>query len=133
LGGLYNTPHGLANAVILPVVLEDYGEKAHKKLARLAETAGLLSANNAGAKTDAEKAKIFIDAIYAMNARMGIPAGFDFIKSEDIPRMIEWAGKESNPFYPVPVIYNKERFLRVIESLRKAPGAESANTARASY
>jgi alcohol dehydrogenase class IV len=116
LGGLYNAPHGLANAVILPRVLEDYGKKVHKKLARLAETAGLVSAKDS--KTKAEKAKIFIDAIYAMNQRMGIPKGFDCIKTEDIPQMVKWAGKESNPFYPVPVIYNKGRFRRMIESLR---------------
>lgn len=116
LGGLYNTPHGLANAVILPKVLEDYGKKAHKKLARLAETAGLVSPSDT--KTKAEKARIFIDAVYAMNERMGIPAGFDFIKSEDIARMIKWADKESNPLYPVPVIYNKKRFGKIIESLR---------------
>ena len=114
LGGLYNTPHGLANAVILPKVLEDYGKKVHKKLARLAEAAGLVS----GGKTSAEKARVFIDAIYAMNERMGIPRGFDFIKSKDIEQMIKWAAGESNPLYPVPVIYNKERFGRVIESLR---------------
>jgi alcohol dehydrogenase class IV len=116
LGGLYNTPHGLANAVILPRVLDDYGEKVHRKLAKLAETAGLAAA--ADPKTTAEKARVFIDAIYAMNERMGIPKGFDCIKSEDIPLMVKWAGKESNPIYPVPVIYNKERFRRIIESLR---------------
>jgi alcohol dehydrogenase class IV len=116
LGGLYNTPHGLANAIILPKVLEDYGEKVHKKLAKLAEAAGLAAA--ADTKTKAEKARIFIDAIYGMNERMGIPRGFDCIKSEDIPQMIKWAGRESNPIYPVPVIYNKERFRRIIESLR---------------
>ena len=37
LGGLYGTPHGLANAVILPIVLEDYGEKVYPRLARLAD------------------------------------------------------------------------------------------------
>lgn len=116
LGGLYNTPHGLANAVILPKVLEDYGKKVHKKLARLAEAAGLAAGTDK--KTNAEKARIFIDAIYAMNERMGIPKGFDCIKSEDIPQMIKWAGSESNPIYPVPVIYNKERFSWMIESLR---------------
>jgi formate hydrogenlyase subunit 6/NADH:ubiquinone oxidoreductase subunit I len=116
LGGLYNTPHGLANAVILPKVLDDYGEKVHKKLARLAEAAGLIT--DTGTKTNAEKARIFIDAIYAMNRRMGIPKSFDCIKSEDIPQMIKWAWKESNPLYPVPVIYSKERFRRMIESLR---------------
>ena len=124
LGGLYNTPHGLANAVILPVVLEDYGKKVHRKLARLADVACIVSARasmpGAAAKTTkAEKARMFIEAIYAMNRRMGIPTGFDCIKSEDIPRMIKWAGRESNPLYPVPVVYGKKRFRRIIESLRK--------------
>ncbi|MCL2600247.1 MAG: iron-containing alcohol dehydrogenase [Treponema sp.] len=116
LGGLYNTPHGLANAVLLPRVLEDYGRKVHKKLARLAKAAGL--ATGTGAKTNAEKARVFIDAVYAMNERMGIPRGFDCIKSEDIPRMVKWAGRESNPLYPVPVVFGRARFARIIESLR---------------
>jgi len=115
LGGLYNTPHGLANAVILPKVLEDYGKNVHKKLAKLAEAAGLVAAQDK--KTNAEKAKMFIDAIYAMNERMGIPKGFDCIKTEDIPKMIKWAGKESNPLYPVPVIFNKARFRKNIENI----------------
>ena len=113
MGGIYNAPHGLANAVILPVVLEDYGKKVHTKLALLAEEAGLVS----GAKTKSEKARIFIDTIYAMNKRMGIPKGFDFIKRDDIPLMIKYAGKECNPLYPVPVIFSKKHFHRVIESL----------------
>ncbi|MCL2127896.1 MAG: iron-containing alcohol dehydrogenase [Treponema sp.] len=117
LGGLYNTPHGLANAVILPRVLEDYGRKVHKKLARLAEAAGLCGADSQEA--DAVKARVFIDAIYAMNRRMGIPSGFNFIKSEDIPQMVKWAGSESNPIYPVPVVFSGERFRRVIEGLRQ--------------
>ena len=41
LGGEYNVPHGLANAVILPMVLKAYGETIHKKLSRLAVAAGL--------------------------------------------------------------------------------------------
>jgi alcohol dehydrogenase class IV len=117
LGGLYNTPHGLANAVILPKVLEDYGKKIHNKLARLAEAAGLVSASDV--KTAAEKARVFIDAIYAMNERMGIPKGFGCIKTEDIPQMVKWADKESNPLYPVPEIFNKERFSKIIESIRQ--------------
>jgi len=115
LGGLYNTPHGLANAVILPKVLEDYGIIVHEKLARLAEEAGLVSLS--GAKTNAEKARIFIDTIYDMNKKIGIPKGFDYIKTEDIQKMADWAEKECNPLYPVPVIYNKERYKNIIESL----------------
>ena len=118
LGGLYNTPHGLANAVILPVVLEDYGKKVWKKLARLAEVSGVVQ----GASTNEEKAKAFISAIYDMNAKMGLPKGFDFIKSEDIGRITKWAFKESNPLYPVPVVYNRARYRKIVDILRARGG-----------
>jgi alcohol dehydrogenase len=113
LGGLYNTAHGLANAVILPAVLEDYGEKVYKKLARLADLAGL---GVTGSTED--KAKAFIRAVRDLNAHMKIPAGFDFIKDEDIGRMVKWAGAEANPLYPVPVVYSPWRFRSLIMRLR---------------
>lgn len=113
LGGLYNTPHGLANAVILPIVLEDYGEKVYEKLARLARFAGV--ATNLSDEADA---KAFIAAIRKLNSDMKIPTGFDFIKDEDIPKMVEWADQEANPVYPVPVLFDKTRFAAVIETIR---------------
>ncbi len=111
LGGLYGVGHGLANAVLLPVVLRDYGPAAHRKLARLAELVGLPGG------TDGEKADAFIDAILAMNARLGIPTGFSCIREEDLPQMAAWAAKEANPTYPVPVIYDRGRFIRVIRQV----------------
>ena len=119
LGGLYNTPHGLANAVILPIVLEDYGEAVYPKLARLSEIAGVKTDG-----TDAEKAQAFIAEIYAMNERMGIPKGFDFIREEDIPQIVTWALAEANPNYPVPVVYNAARCRKVIDDIR-AQAAEN--------
>jgi len=116
LGGLYNTPHGLANAIILPVVLDDYGADVHNKLAVLAYAAGLVTEKDV--KTNAEKARIFIDAVYAMNERMGIPKGFDCIKDEDIPQIITWASGECNPLYPVPVIFSRQRFLKIIKRIK---------------
>jgi alcohol dehydrogenase class IV len=112
LGGLYNTPHGLANAVILPVVLEDYGAAVEQKLGHLAELTGVSFTGS-----DAEKAKAFIDEIRAMNKRMGIPTGFDCIREQDIPQMIDWALAESNPVYPVPVVYDKKRCEKVIRRI----------------
>jgi alcohol dehydrogenase class IV len=114
LGGLYNTPHGLANAVILPVVLEDYGRKVWKKLSRLADLAGVTPSATA---TIEEKAKAFIKAIYDLNKQMNLPDSFDFIKTEDIPRITKWAFKESNPLYPVPVIYSRARYRKIVETL----------------
>ena len=119
LGGLYNTPHGLANAVILPVVLEDYGEKIWKKLVKLAHAAGIKMPGN----SIEAKAKAFISAIYDMNKKMGLPRHFDFIKTGDIPQITKWASMESNPFYPVPVVFDRKRFAKIVEKI----SAESAD------
>ena len=115
LGGLYGTAHGLANAVLLPIVLEDYGAAAYPRLARLAHLVGIQEASAEAS------ARAFIAEIRAMNARMGIPAHFDCIRSEDIPLMASWACREANPVYPVPVIYDQARFARVIERSRVKP------------
>ena len=109
LGGLYGVPHGLANAVLLPLVLEDYGKAACPRLARLAALVGLKG------ESEESLAKAFIAEIRAMNARMDIPDHFNCIRKEDIPLMATWAAQEANPVYPVPVIYDEARFARVIE------------------
>lgn len=114
LGGLYNTAHGLANAVILPIVLEDYGKTVYKPLARLAELAGIKTDGS-----DEEKAKAFIAEIYAMNKRMDMPEGFAFIEEKDIPQMCAYACSEANPTYPVPVIYDKPHFEKLIREIKR--------------
>ncbi|MBO5352897.1 MAG: iron-containing alcohol dehydrogenase [Lachnospiraceae bacterium] len=103
LGGQYNTPHGLANSVLLPIVLETYGERIHKKLHRLAIVAGVST------KLDSHKegADKFITAIRDLNKRMGIPETLPGIRKEDIPLMAKHADKEANPLYPVPVLMNR--------------------------
>ena len=115
LGGMYNTPHGLANAVILPYVLEWYGPCIYKRLAKLYDIIGLAKE---GMSVE-EKGKAFIEEIKRMNKAMNIPEKFDFIKEEDIPLLVERALKEGNPGYPVPRIMNKEDCEKVIRSLMK--------------
>jgi len=113
LGGLYGTPHGLANAVILPHVLDWYGPAAHERLALLAEAAGVCPPN----RSDAEKAAAFIAAVRGMNARMGIPTGFDCIREEDIALLTGRVIKECNPLYPVPKIMRRAECETVIRGL----------------
>ena len=84
MGGIYNTAHGLANAVIMPIVLEDYGTAVHPQLAHLAEITGVKTTGS-----DAEKANAFIAAIRQMNREMGLPTGFDFIEQKDFPQIIK--------------------------------------------
>lgn len=102
LGGQYNVPHGFANSVLMPIVLEEYGETAYKKLHQLAVVAGVAAESD----SDAEGAKKFIAAIKGLNSRMGIPETISGIKKEDIPLMAAHADKEANPLYPVPKLMN---------------------------
>lgn len=102
LGGAYHIPHGLANSVILPNVLEAYGSVAWKKLKKLSIAAGVSSEED-----DAETAaKAFIAEIRAMNERMGIPTTLKGIQEKHIPKMARRASAEANPLYPVPVLMN---------------------------
>ena len=108
LGGFYGTPHGLANSVLLPVVLEYYGESAHKPLARLAEIVGICSEGD-----DAAKATKFIEKIKEMNAAMLIPSVIDGIDPKDVPEMAKRAAAEGNPLYPVPRLLGADELEKI--------------------
>ncbi len=104
LGGFYGVPHGLANAVALPYVLEYFGSSAVRPLADLARAAlwcgdGL---------SDQEAARHFIDSIKTMNRSMNIPEHIPEIREADIPLMAKRALREANPLYPVPRILGKK-------------------------
>lgn len=98
LGGQYGIPHGLANAVIMPYVLEAYGESAYKKLYELGLAVGVCNEND----SYRDGAERFIKAIKELNAGMNIPEKLSGIKKEDVPLMAKYAEKEANPLYPVP-------------------------------
>lgn len=108
LGGQYGTPHGLANAVLMPYVLEAYGESTYKKLYKLGIAAGVCDIND-DHKDGAEK---FIKAIKNLNAKMGIPEKISGIKKEDIAIMARHAEKEANPLYPVPKLMTKKELAK---------------------
>ena len=109
LGGQYNIPHGLANAVLMPIVLDEFGESAYGKLHELAVAVGLSKEND----NKAESAKKFIQEIRNMNARMNIPTGFTNIEVADIPMLAEHADAEGNPLYPVPKLMDTKELEKI--------------------
>lgn len=115
LGGFYAVPHGLANAVILPYVLEYYGKSAYKPLAELSELIGLSELG----ETTEQKALKFIKAIKDLNKSMGIPNKVKGIMNDDIPLMVKRALRESNPLYPVPKIMTKEDMKRIYQMIKE--------------
>ena len=115
LGGKYNVPHGLANAVILPKVLKAFGKKAVKKLAILADSVGIGENNSPSIK-----AKLFIEEIENMNKRMGITNTFgNLIKDEDLDFLVNHAYKEGVPLYPTPRILSKSELRDIYIELQQ--------------
>ncbi len=109
LSGKYNMPHGLVNAVLLPIVLEMYGPCVHQRLAQLAICAEL----GTRAESDKELAEKMIRAIYDLNEQLGIPKKLEGIKEEDIDSLAAYADKEANPLYPVPVLWDKKQLKEI--------------------
>lgn len=112
LGGQYGTPHGLANAVILPHVLEAYGAACYRKLACLARRAGICLAPE-----DDVAAQAFILWVKEMNREMGIPSSLQGIRWADIPVMARHAARECNPLYPVPVLMDESELAGLYRRL----------------
>ena len=116
LGGQYNVPHGLANAILLPLVLREYGSCIDKKLHKLAIAAGLADKNT----PDHEAAELFIRSIEEMKERFGIVNIVKEIQETDIPKLAHYADKEANPLYPVPKLMDAsqlEKFYYMLMSL----------------
>ncbi|HAQ57253.1 MAG TPA: alcohol dehydrogenase [Acholeplasmatales bacterium] len=115
LGGFYHVAHGLANAVILPYVLDFYGAKAAKPLAELSFEAGVGHEGDSQEKNAAR----FIAAIRALNTRLGIPSKIvGTIQDADLDQMIGRAMAEANPLYPVPVIMDKNDFRSIYITIK---------------
>lgn len=119
LGGQYNIPHGLANAVLLPEVLESYGSCIHKKLHILGCAAGVCTEQDS-IKAGAGK---FIASIRTLNKNMCIPDFLSGIQESDIETMSVHAAKEANPLYPVPKLMTRrelETFYRLMLTRERA-------------
>ena len=114
LGGFYGVPHGLANAILLPLTLRKYGKSVYKKLAELGELVGT------GGTTTEEKAIKFIESIESLNKRMNIPNKLPekyTIKESDLDSMVDHAFKEINPLYPVPKILSKTELKDIYKQI----------------
>lgn len=114
VGGFYNLPHGLANAIILPYVLEYYGSSIHKPLAELADLVGISQTND----SSQQRAEKFIEAIKDLNRKLNIPTKITDIRERDIPVMVNRALNEGNPLYPVPKILFKEDMSKLLQKIK---------------
>jgi alcohol dehydrogenase len=97
-GALYHTPHGLANAIVMPYVL-DYSKP--KCASRLADLAKACNIGPNGGNND-ELAEAFINHIREMKHTLDIPEKLENLRRDDIPKIAAAALKEARFMYAVP-------------------------------
>jgi alcohol dehydrogenase len=115
LGGFYGIPHGLANAVVLPHILEMSKDlRSVGKMAEMAVYTGLGSASD----ENEELADKFIAKIRSMLSAMNIQQSFSEIREEDIPALAERIELEGNPTYPVPKLLWRKDFADLLYKLK---------------
>ena len=89
LGALYDTPHGVANAIILPTVLEYNAPATGEKYREIARAMGVQGVDS---MTQEEYRKAAIDAVRKLSEDVGIPADLKaIVKEEDIPFLAQSA------------------------------------------
>ena len=115
LGGKYDIPHGLANAVIMPYLLKVYGKKIYKKLWKIGIFVGLFDEKT----TKEAGAKIVIKKIEKMNKNMQIPTKIEGVVESDIEDLARIAAKEANPLYPVPKLMSAKALRNIYYLIKK--------------
>lgn len=89
LGALYDTPHGVANAIILPTVMEYNAESTGEKYRDIAKAMGVEGTENMSVE---EYRKAAVDAVKQLAKDVGIPADLkEIVKEEDIPFLAQSA------------------------------------------
>lgn len=89
LGALYDTPHGIANAIILPTVMEYNAEATGDKYKYIAQAMGVKGTENMSVE---EYRKAAVDAVKKLATDVGIPDNLkDIVKKEDIPFLAQSA------------------------------------------
>ena len=89
LGALYDTPHGVANAIILPTVMEYNAEATGDKYKYIAQAMGVEGTES---MSQEEYRKAAVDAVRKLSQDVGIPANLkEIVKKEDIPFLAQSA------------------------------------------
>ena len=88
LGAVYDTPHGVACAMMLPIVMEYNAECTGEKYREIARAMGVA---NVDAMSQEEYRKAAVEAVRKLSQDVGIPAKLEALKEEDLPFLAESA------------------------------------------
>lgn len=112
IGGKYGIPHGLANALVLPHVLEFCQEEAQERLAELS----LLVGSGSEGESQSQLAHNFIKAVRDLRTEVGIPDHSDRIQREDYPALAK-AAVDEGAAYPVPRLLDESIVTAILTKI----------------
>lgn len=121
LGRHYGTPHGLANALVMPEVLRFMAKTSQQPLAKLGRLVEVATSSD----SDLQAAEKFIDAVADLNKRLGVPDQLDRLKEADIPEIAIAAVKECSG-YPVPILMSRDDCQAILRTLLSSPEGAAA-------
>lgn len=119
LGAKYGTPHGLANAIVLPYVLDYSKAEIVPRLAELSRACALDKVDK-DRSSDEALAQIFIEHIRGMLNEYGIASQLDTLKIEDVPELAKAALTEAHFNYPVPKYMDQDQCETLIRQMLMA-------------
>ena len=128
LGGRYHTPHGLANAIVLPHVLEFLAPAITSRLAALAVRAGV----GRRGERPAVLARKFLASVRKLNHDLGIPSRLDALREEDVPDLASAACWEADTNYPVPRYMSADTCAGLIREVMPPPAKRTQRRSPAS-
>ena len=127
LGAHYSIPHGRANAIVLPYILDVNRKGSEKRLATLARKIGIVEGAQAG-KTDKELASYFIDQVRALIETVGIDPTVKGMSESDFDDIAKAAAKEVSDTYAVPTYLPPVGIKKILHEI-KATSENRANQA----
>jgi alcohol dehydrogenase class IV len=126
LGGKYHTPHGMANAIMLPHVLRFSSAASTGRLAELAQRAQV----NGASEDKSELAQKLIEAIETLSRKVGIPRRLDALCEQDIPRLASAACREADLNYPVPRVMSPQDCEVLLRAVLPEPAGNGSSATK---
>lgn len=122
LGAHYGVPHGRANAIVLPYILDVNRNVCESRLATLARKIGLVENTKSGS-SDAELADYLIAQVKSLIKSLNIDVKIDGMQSSDFASMAKAAAKEVSDTYSVPTYMTLDEMKDILEKIKSASEA----------
>lgn len=127
LGAYYSIPHGRANAIVLPYVLDLNRKGSQKRLAKLAKKVGILAGGQSN-KSDKEIADLLIAEVRALIKSLGIDPTVKGMNTKDFDAIAKAAAKEVSDTYSVPTYMSNAGIKDILKKIKKASDDRAAST-----